>query len=186
MDQLILQDGKPIYKQIAEWILQCIKHGSLQPGDRLPTERELAQQLGIARGTVKKAYKELADNNIVEVLQGSGTYVHSNRDVFDVERRAQATHMIDALLDKLESWNFSLEETMTLLRMNLAKRERTDRLVRVAIIDCNPESFAIFKQQLSYLQGVLLSMFPVDAVILEDGAVQKLQQFDLIVTTRCV
>mgnify|MGYP002611225316 CR=1 FL=1 len=74
-----LDPNKPIYQQVAQQILQDIKEGKLRPGDRLPTERELAAQLGVARGTVKKAYRELADNNLVEVIQGSGTYVHSHR-----------------------------------------------------------------------------------------------------------
>lgn len=43
-----LDPNKPIYQQVAQQILQDIKEGKLRPGDRLPTERELAAQLGVA------------------------------------------------------------------------------------------------------------------------------------------
>ena len=184
MERLQLAQGRPIYKQISEWILQQIQAGALRPGDRLPTERELAERLGVARGTVKKAYKELSDNNIVEVLQGSGTYVHDNRDLFDIERRAQATRMIDAMVEKLEGWNFSLEEISTLLRMALAERDREDRLVRIAIVDCNQDSLTIFKQQLAYLPGVKITAFLIDAVILQPETMEQLLEHDMIITTQ--
>lgn len=57
----------PVYRQIIEKIASLIRAGSLKPGDRLPPERELSAQLGIARGTITRAYEELARNGIVEV-----------------------------------------------------------------------------------------------------------------------
>ena len=138
----------PIYRQLVEQILARIKTGELQPGDRLPTERELAAQLGVARGTVKKAYRELADNNIIEVIQGSGSYVYDDRDVFNSERRRIAMQLVDETIAKLDLWDFSVQEIETMLRISLAKRERTDRLVRVAVVDCNPESLSIHRDPL--------------------------------------
>ena len=41
----------PIYKQLVEQLTRSIKSGELKPGDRLPTERELAERLDVARGT---------------------------------------------------------------------------------------------------------------------------------------
>ena len=88
-------DGQsPLYKQIVEQILLKIKSGELPPGAKLPTERELAHELGVARGTVKKAYAELADNNIIEVIQGSGSYVYSDKQHFAGERRRLAIGMM--------------------------------------------------------------------------------------------
>ena len=78
-------DG-PIYRQLADQVLAGVKAGLLKPGDRLPTERELAAQLGVARGTVRKAYRELADNNLVQVIQGSGVYIHSDGGQLDSRR----------------------------------------------------------------------------------------------------
>ena len=57
--------------QIREWLLA----GDYGPGDRLPPERELAQRLGVARGTVREAIRQLAAVKILESRHGSGTFV---------------------------------------------------------------------------------------------------------------
>lgn len=178
-----LDQSKPIYKQLAEQILTAIKTGTLKAGDRLPTERELALQLGVARGTVKKAYAQLADNNIIEVIQGSGSYVYGDHAYFSGERRRLALELIDETIAKLDFWDFSLAEIETMLKMGLAKRERTDRLVRVAVIDCNPESLSIFKKQLLYLPNILVSVFMVETIIMDEHPADLLADFDLVLTT---
>ena len=127
--------NRPIYKQIVEQVLAQIKDGSLKPGDRLPTERELSAQLQIARGTVQKAYRELSDNNIIEVIQGSGSYIYNDKSVYDAEQRRLALELIENTLDKLDSWNLSSKEISLLLRMSLAHRRLDERFVRIALVD---------------------------------------------------
>ena len=132
---------------------------------------------------MKKAYRELADNNIIEVIQGSGSYVYDDRDVFNSERRRIAMQLVDETIAKLDLWDFSVQEIETMLRISLAKRERTDRLVRVAVVDCNPESLSIFKKQLLYIPGISISVFLVESIILDDDPKALLADFDLVLTT---
>jgi GntR family transcriptional regulator, transcriptional repressor for pyruvate dehydrogenase complex len=61
--------------QAAEQIQQFIIRGQLRPGDRLPPERELSEQLGVSRTVVREANKQLQERGLVKVLTGSGTYV---------------------------------------------------------------------------------------------------------------
>ncbi|GAB3447277.1 PLP-dependent aminotransferase family protein [Phycicoccus ginsengisoli] len=56
-------------------LLEAVLDGRLSPGDRLPPTRELAVQLGVARGTVATAYDRLAAEGFLESRVGSGTYV---------------------------------------------------------------------------------------------------------------
>ena len=53
------QSDFPIYQQIIQCVLEAVKDGSLKPGDKLPTEKELCFENDIARGTVRKAYDKL-------------------------------------------------------------------------------------------------------------------------------
>ena len=163
-----LNGSKPIYKQLIDEILAKIRSGELRPGEKLPTERSLAQQLYVSRGTIKKAYKELADNNIIEIIQGSGTYVYAEKKLYDGGMRKQATNMINSLLDRLEFWDFPIEEIETLFHMCITHRTRANRPVRCAMIDCNSESLGIFKRQMSYLPDITLSAILVDSVIMDD------------------
>lgn len=70
-----LSNKMPIFKQIVHHFEQCIIHGQLLPGERLPSERELAEQLGINRSTVNAAYAELRATGLIKSVQGSGTKV---------------------------------------------------------------------------------------------------------------
>jgi GntR family transcriptional repressor for pyruvate dehydrogenase complex len=64
-----------LYEQIATHIEQLISSGTLQPGDQLPPERELADRLGVGRGVVREAIKLLAERGLVAILPGRGTFV---------------------------------------------------------------------------------------------------------------
>jgi len=65
----------PIYRQISEQIAALIKSGRLRRGEHLPPERELALQLKIARGTVKKAYESLVNQRYIVAARGRGSTV---------------------------------------------------------------------------------------------------------------
>lgn len=65
----------PIYQQIAELLGRQIRAGYWRQGERLPTEAELADQLNVAVGTLRKALALLEDQGILQRIQGSGTYL---------------------------------------------------------------------------------------------------------------
>mgnify|MGYP006376318677 CR=1 FL=1 len=65
----------PIYRQLVDSIHTAVKKGELSAGHQLPTVQELTEELGIARGTVKRAYDELERIGLVEKVQGRGTFV---------------------------------------------------------------------------------------------------------------
>jgi DNA-binding transcriptional MocR family regulator len=65
----------PLYQQVAGQIKERIAAGALPPGTRLPTIRELAQQLGVTRLTVQTAYAELHSGGWIEATIGRGTFV---------------------------------------------------------------------------------------------------------------
>ncbi|KXJ56868.1 MAG: GntR family transcriptional regulator [Thalassospira sp. Nap_22] len=70
--------GGPVYRQIAQAIRKAVKDGSLKPGDRLPTHRDLAYQLGVTVGTVTRSYREAERLGLVAGEVGRGTYVLDN------------------------------------------------------------------------------------------------------------
>jgi DNA-binding transcriptional MocR family regulator len=67
---------KPVYQQIAEQVNAAIVAGQLRHGDKLPTIRALAEELGVNRDTVALAYDGLARDGMVETTVGRGTFVH--------------------------------------------------------------------------------------------------------------
>jgi GntR family transcriptional repressor for pyruvate dehydrogenase complex len=75
LEQLKQVDGRRLYQQIADQIRALILQGCFQPGTRLPTERELAQQLRVSRPSVREALIALEIEGSVEVRMGAGVYV---------------------------------------------------------------------------------------------------------------
>ncbi|NBD23155.1 MocR-like pyridoxine biosynthesis transcription factor PdxR [Paenibacillus glycinis] len=70
---------KPLYEQIADHLEQRIAFGEFPPGSRLPSERRLAEQLGVNRSTVILAFGELRALGIIESRAGSGTRVSTSK-----------------------------------------------------------------------------------------------------------
>ena len=64
-----------IYQQLINQVTRKVQNGELPSGKKLPTVRELADQLGIARGTVKHAYEELERKGIITMTRGKGTFI---------------------------------------------------------------------------------------------------------------
>src|SRR5512139_4059898 len=73
--QLDFRSGQPIYLQIVEQIRQMVARGELQPGDQLPTVRQLATDLRVNFNTVARAYRLLDEAGLISTQQGRGTYI---------------------------------------------------------------------------------------------------------------
>ena len=65
----------PPHRQIAAWILARIASGDLQPGQPVPSEKELVDMLGVARTTARRAIAWLRDEGAVRTVPGRGSYV---------------------------------------------------------------------------------------------------------------
>lgn len=111
--QIDLKSGVPFYRQIIDQVKSAMSAGLLDPGDRLPTVRQLAVDLSINPNTVSRAYTELELTGLVETQLGSGTFV-SHKDVShdDVERRRMLDQLCQEFLSKASSYGFSLENIL--------------------------------------------------------------------------
>ncbi|WP_227411716.1 MULTISPECIES: GntR family transcriptional regulator [unclassified Cryobacterium] len=81
------QSSVPPFEQLRTHLLEQVSSGTLAPGTRLPTVRRLADDLGIAPGTVARAYRELELDQIIETRGRNGTFVSTHGDA--AERKAQ-------------------------------------------------------------------------------------------------
>lgn len=74
-------DRLPVYQRLADALRQLITDGELKPGDRAPSENSLAEEFGLAPGTVRSALDVLVAERVLERFQGKGTFVR--RPSFD-------------------------------------------------------------------------------------------------------
>jgi len=89
---LDLSSSVPQYEQIRSQITALVAASALRPGDRLPTVRALATDLGVAAGTVARAYRELESEGLVATRRRTGTTIASGAEAADqgVRRAAHA------------------------------------------------------------------------------------------------
>ena len=73
--QIDHRSGVPIYVQIMEQVRQQVASGMLQPGDQLPTMRQLATELRVNFNTVARSYRLLDEAGLISTQQGRGTYI---------------------------------------------------------------------------------------------------------------
>jgi len=77
MNTVLKNSEVPLYLQVSEWIRGNIYKGDLTTGDRVPSENQIMDMLGVSRGTVKKAVTMLVNEGLLVQVQGKGTYVKS-------------------------------------------------------------------------------------------------------------
>jgi GntR family transcriptional regulator len=75
MPDFSIDSPTPIYVRVADWIESRIKSGELKSGSRLPPERELAQDTGVAYDTIRRAAVLLRERGLIITVHGRGTYV---------------------------------------------------------------------------------------------------------------
>jgi GntR family transcriptional regulator len=114
---LDLKSGVPFYRQIIEQIKFAMARGDLDPGDRLPTVRQLAVDLSVNPNTVVRAYRELEIEGVLETQQGTGTFISHQPPTIDrIEQQRMLDQILTDLLARASSYGFSLDDVLEGLR----------------------------------------------------------------------
>lgn len=115
--RLDLKSGIPVYRQVIDQILGAIATGSLEPGDRLPTVRQVAVDLAINPNTVVRAYKELEIRGVLVTQQGTGTFIAPEPVKIDeVERRRRLSAITAEFIARAGSEGFTLNDLLVSLQ----------------------------------------------------------------------
>ncbi len=108
-----LKSGVPIYRQIIDQVKSAIATGTLGPGDRLPTVRQLSVDLSVNPNTVSRAYTELELTGLVETHMGSGTFIGQKKVERDeVEHRRLLDQICQEFLSRASSHGFTLDDIL--------------------------------------------------------------------------
>jgi GntR family transcriptional regulator, phosphonate transport system regulatory protein len=96
MTDVARNSGVTLWRQIAETLSDDLSVGALKPGDRLPTELDLAARFAVNRHTVRRAVAALADRGFVRVEQGRGTFVAEHMIDYALGRRTRFSENVAA------------------------------------------------------------------------------------------
>ncbi|MBS0205747.1 MAG: GntR family transcriptional regulator [Planctomycetes bacterium] len=120
----------PISRQIAEQLRSQCLSGTLIAGDKLPSVRELAQQLAVNVNTVFRIYERLAAEGLIELRHGDGTYVCPKSLKVDAQLETQRDKFgleFDALIQQGVMLGFTANELRTRLTSALATARNSQK-----------------------------------------------------------
>ena len=104
------RDSRPIYEQIMDELRKMIISGVFAPDEKLPSVRELAQQLAINPNTIQRAYNELESEGYAVSVPGKGCFaVCAARERDDTRRRALCAQVRE-LLGELRAMGMTQQE----------------------------------------------------------------------------
>lgn len=115
MFELDIRSRMPIYEQLVEKLKQLIINDVLKEDEKLPSVRELAQQLTINPNTIQKAYRELESLGYIYSLKGKGSFVHPSSKVDNEEELKKVREELKKLFAEAIYLGMSSEEIAALL-----------------------------------------------------------------------
>lgn len=107
---------EPVYRQIVDRLWLEVVTGTLEVGERLPTVRQLAVDLGVRPDTISHAYRELEMLGVLVTRPGKGTFVGlRSPDGSALERRAQLDRLCRDVLDQSAALGLALDDVIEAL-----------------------------------------------------------------------
>ncbi|MBO5055616.1 MAG: GntR family transcriptional regulator [Lachnospiraceae bacterium] len=111
-----LDSDRPIYAQLLERIQMQIVAGIYQPGEKIPSVRELAADAGVNPNTMQKALSELERSGLVITQRTSGRVVTEDLEMIKETRNQLAKEQIDEFMKRMRNLGFEKEDIIALLK----------------------------------------------------------------------
>ena len=103
----------PIYRQLIEQIREGVATGKLEPGERLPSVRQLSRELVVNPNTIARAYTELEREGVIHARQGLGVFVAEVQSELTARsRKRRLAEALDRFLTEAVHLNFTAEEVL--------------------------------------------------------------------------
>ena len=115
--------SQPIYKQIIDDFKKKLIRGELEEGDKIPSQREYAEEVRVNPNTVQRAYREMESMNMVETLRGQGTYISISADRLEEIKMEMAVNLVDYYISEMESLGYSPKDMFKILKQEQSRRE---------------------------------------------------------------
>lgn len=113
--------SQPIYKQIIDDFKKKLIRGELKEGDKIPSQREYAEQVRVNPNTVQRAYREMESMNMVETLRGQGTFISISADRLAEIKMEMAVDLVDYFISEMESLGYSREDMFKILEQEQSR-----------------------------------------------------------------
>lgn len=118
--------SKPIYIQITEKIFQRIIRGEINPGEKLPSVRDMAVQSGVNPNTIQRSYAEMERMGIVETRRGQGTFVIEKESIMEELKQSMQTEIIGQFVKSMKELGYTNQQIVSGLTHYLEDGEQDE------------------------------------------------------------
>lgn len=125
--QLSEASGVPYYRQVVDQVSDMIRAGTLPPGARIPSVRDLCKQLRVSLITVRRAYADLEAAGLVARRQGQGTFVaESVGEAARHQARSDARRSLEGAVDRAAQLGLTPSDITQIIQDHLENRGGKD------------------------------------------------------------
>ena len=110
-----LDTNAPIYSQLIGSMKLAIASGRFEPGERLPSVRDMAMEAGVNPNTMQRALQELERDGLVFTQRTAGRFVTEEKTLIDEAKRAIAAQNIKNFFDSMSKLGYRREEILALI-----------------------------------------------------------------------
>lgn len=118
-----LDSSRPIYLQIIERVQMDIITGRYQPGDKLPSVRDLAQEAAVNPTTMQKALSELERSGLIYSQRTSGRFITEDKELIHQMKKELAAAEVSAFVAHMKQLGITPEEIRQLLAETIEEEE---------------------------------------------------------------
>ena len=118
-----LDSSRPIYLQIIERVQMDIITGRYQPGDKLPSVRDLAQEAAVNPNTMQKALSELERSGLIYSQRTSGRFITEDKELIHQMKKELAAAEVSAFVAHMQQLGITPEEIRQLLAETIEEEE---------------------------------------------------------------
>ena len=118
-----LDSSRPIYLQIIERVQMDIITGRYQPGDKLPSVRDLAQEAAVNPNTMQKALSELERSGLIYSQRTSGRFITEDKELIHHMKKELAAAEVSAFVAHMKQLGITPEEIRQLLAETIEEEE---------------------------------------------------------------
>lgn len=118
-----LDSSRPIYLQIIERVQMDIITGRYQPGDKLPSVRDLAQEAAVNPNTMQKALSELERSGLIYSQRTSGRFITEDKELIHQMKKELAAAEVSAFVAHMKQLGITPEEIRQLLAKTMEEEE---------------------------------------------------------------
>lgn len=120
--------SKPIYLQIIDEVRRQIATSELKPGDKMPSQRDLAAQLHVNANTVQRAYREMEMLGMVETLRGQGTFICQEHSIVEETRTEMVNELLENFISAMRALGIEEKAIIALVEAKLTTNQQDGRV----------------------------------------------------------